>query len=320
MQRPADIQFDVASVMNRGARDHQEDALATDFPMGEEVGFAILSDGMGGHAAGDIASKIVVTEVFSELKLQTGDLGAMRDNISDILHGAVMAANDCVKAHTDGHKEARGMGATLVAPVFFGSHLHWISVGDSPLFLFRDGELTQLNEDHSLAPQIDFMVNKGLMDPEEGKFHPDRNSLTSVLIGGDIERIDCPAEPVEMLDGDLLIVASDGLQFLTNDQIQTVLRHNSELPSADIADLLLEALNNLGDPDQDNVCFSVIRVQQGPRPKRHVVMARQPDEVPVATAVKRRAAPGSMVARWPFRAQAKTMFSSQRGSPRQGDV
>ncbi|NNF23335.1 MAG: serine/threonine-protein phosphatase [Rhodobacteraceae bacterium] len=301
------MQFDVASAINRGRRDYQEDALATDFPLGGEVGFAILSDGMGGHAAGDVASKIVVTEVFSELKLQSGNAAHLADNICQILRGAVRVANECVKAHTDDHSEAAGMGATLVAPVVFGDRLHWISVGDSPLFLFRDGALAQLNEDHSLAPQIDFMVDKGLMDPDEGRFHPDRNSLTSVLIGGDIERIDCPEKPVQLQDGDTLIVASDGLQFLSNEQITTVLKHYGDRSSAEIADLLLEALENLGDPDQDNVSFSVIKVEHSARSARAAVSqidAVEPD-------ASHRKTSGSMVARWPFKG-GKTVFSSAR--------
>ena len=67
MRQSPETRFDVASVLSVGQRDHQEDALASDFPIGADWGFVVLRDGMGGHAAGDVASKIVVTEVFSEL-------------------------------------------------------------------------------------------------------------------------------------------------------------------------------------------------------------------------------------------------------------
>ena len=70
------------------------------------------------------------------------------------------------------------MGATLIALIFHRDRLHWISVGDSPLWLWRDGTLTRLNEDHSLAPQIDWMVEQGQMAPSRPR-HPDRNCLTS---------------------------------------------------------------------------------------------------------------------------------------------
>jgi protein phosphatase len=258
-----DINFDVASVLGVGRRDYQEDALATDFPIGAGFGYAVLADGMGGHAAGDVASKIVVTEVFSELKLQSGNPDIFLQRGPEILNDAALAANGCVKAHTDNNPDASGMGSTLVATVFFQDRMNWISVGDSPLFLFRDGELSQLNEDHSLAPQIDFMVRTGKMDPEVGRNHPDRNCLTSVLIGGEIERIDCPEEPYQLRDGDTLVLASDGLQFLSDEKIQEVLVATQDENAATAAQVLLDTLNQLDDPDQDNVSFTIIRCSYG---------------------------------------------------------
>ncbi len=88
MAKTPEIRFDVASVLNRGCREYQEDAIATDFPQGAEFGYAVLSDGMGGHAAGDVASKIVVTEVFSELKFQSADGERFQRNVRDILRSA----------------------------------------------------------------------------------------------------------------------------------------------------------------------------------------------------------------------------------------
>ncbi len=264
MQRSPDIRFDVASVLGVGRRDHQEDALATDFPLGAGFGYAVLADGMGGHAAGDVASKIVVTEVFSELKLQSGNRDAFLANTAQILADATNAANNCVKAHSDTNPGAQGMGSTLVATVFIQDKMHWISVGDSPLFIFRDGELSQLNEDHSLAPQIDFMVRSGMMDPEVGRTHPDRNCLTSVLIGGEIERVDCPEESYQLQDRDTLILASDGIQFLTDTQIQDILGIMLDENANDTAQALLDAVTALNDPDQDNASFSVIKCHAVP--------------------------------------------------------
>ncbi|MGR3344115.1 MAG: PP2C family protein-serine/threonine phosphatase [Paracoccaceae bacterium] len=261
------IQFDVASAICQGRRKHQEDAIIIDFPLGADLGFAVLADGMGGHLAGDVASKIVVTEVFSELKLQSGNQQAFEDNVADILVEAARAANECVYGHTMTNPETSGMGTTLVAPVFFGDRLFWISIGDSPLFLYRDGVLMQLNEDHSMAPQIDYMVESGVIPAESGKNHPDRNCLTSVLIGSEIARIDCPKDPLELCDGDVLIVASDGLQFLSNGQIEEILNKNSTKNSSDIAEILLANLEELGDPEQDNISFCVIKIRDVNRSK-----------------------------------------------------
>ncbi|MCV6592572.1 MAG: protein phosphatase 2C domain-containing protein [Silicimonas sp.] len=255
-----DIRYDVASVLSRGCRDYQEDAIATDFPLGAEFGYAVLSDGMGGHAAGDVASKIVVTEVFSELKFQTSDIEGLQRNMGRVLKSAAVSANECMAAHASSNPRTAGMGATLVAPVFIRDQLFWISIGDSPLFLLRNGRLRQLNEDHSLGPHIDYMVRSGMMTEDVGRNHPDRNALTSVLIGEPIERIDCPDRPFRLRNGDILIVASDGLQFLTNGQITRTVEEQAAFGSAAIAQALLEGLTEVDDPDQDNVCFSVIRV------------------------------------------------------------
>ncbi len=269
MHKSPDISYDVASVLNRGCRDYQEDAIATDFPMGADFGYAVLSDGMGGHAAGDVASKIVVTEVFSELKFQTSNVDGLVENMGDVLRCAAISANECMAAHASNNPQTAGMGATLVAPVFIQNSLYWISIGDSPLYLMRGGRLRQLNEDHSLGPHIDYMVRSGMMPEEIGRNHPDRNALTSVLIGEPIERIDCPERPFMLKDGDILVVASDGLQFLSNSQITQIVGDNADKGSAEIARLLLEELQELNDPEQDNVCFSVIKVELARQQDNH---------------------------------------------------
>ncbi|CAN0600655.1 unnamed protein product, partial [Ectocarpus sp. 12 AP-2014] len=163
MHETADISYDVSSVLNRGCRDYQEDAIATDFSLGAEFGYAVLSDGMGGHAAGDVASKIVVTEVFSELKFQSSNVSKLAQNMGHVLKSAAISANECMAAHASTNPQTAGMGATLVAPVFIRDSLYWISIGDSPLYLLRNGALRQLNEDHSLGPHIDYMVRSGMM-------------------------------------------------------------------------------------------------------------------------------------------------------------
>ncbi|MGR3290015.1 MAG: PP2C family protein-serine/threonine phosphatase [Paracoccaceae bacterium] len=278
MRPSPEIRYDVASAISQGQRSYQEDAIITDFPLGSEVGFAVLADGMGGHAAGDVASKIVVTEVFSELKLQSGDQFSFEENVCDILLDAALSANECVNGHVNRNPDTAGMGATLVAPVFVRDNLSWISIGDSPLYLYRKGILKQLNEDHSMAPQIDLMVASGMLGAEAGANHPDRNCLTSVLIGDEIPRIDCPKTPIKLHDGDLLVVASDGLQFLSNTQIENALADCSHLSSREISEVLLRTLEKLADPDQDNISFSVIKFKRTSRNENIAQLHVTPDE------------------------------------------
>ncbi len=260
MQQTADIRFDTASALNQGSRDYQEDAVVLDFPIGSENGLIVLSDGMGGHAAGDVASKIVMTEVFSELKFRCTGPDMPDEHVCQILVEAAEAANDCLRDHMRDHPDAEGMGATLLAAIVLGRKLYWISVGDSPLYLFRNGKLRQLNEDHSMGPQIDFMVESGMMDKQVAQNHPDRNCLISVLSGDDIARIDCPDAPMKLRDGDLLVAASDGLQFLNDRQIARVLQSEESETCDSVAQELLDTLDRLDDPHQDNISMGLVRV------------------------------------------------------------
>lgn len=263
MQSQARIGFDIASAVWQGKRETQEDALAVDAPLGTDLGLVVLADGMGGHAAGDVASTIVVTEVFADLKLRSAGFASTPESLTETLQGAAAAANRCVAAHVAANPGTEGMGATLVALVARDNALRWISIGDSPLFLWRDGRLTQLNEDHSLAPQIDYMVQSGQMDAEIGAAHPDRNCLTSVLMGREIERIDCPDTAFALRPDDVVVVASDGLQFLSNAAMTALLSELGPKSSAEIAAVLLNAVAALADPHQDNVAFAVLQGRAG---------------------------------------------------------
>jgi len=251
--------YDVATAISQGKRDYQEDAVVADFAVGVPYGFAVLADGMGGHAAGDVASKIVVTEVFSELKFQSSDRVGLEENFNTTLLDVVNSANLCIDAHVRENPAHKGMGATVVAPVVFEDRLYWISVGDSPLFLARDDKLEQLNADHSMAPQIDLMVSSGQIDQETALNHPDRNALTSVLMGRDIPSIDCAARPTALQVGDIIIAASDGLQYLTDDQIEAVVAGHKRRTASEIARAILRAVETLNDPDQDNTSVVIIK-------------------------------------------------------------
>jgi PPM family protein phosphatase len=274
MPRPSDLEVDAATAISRGRREYQEDAVITDFPIGGDIALAVVADGMGGHAAGDVASKIAVTEVFSELKLQSGDPEAFEARAPQLMREAAEAANGCIASHTRAEAETRGMGATLLAIAILRGRLFWISVGDSPLLLFRDGALAQINEDHSLAPQIDYLVRAGQLTAEEGRYHPDRSCLTSVLCGGKIPHVDCPDKPLILTDRDVVIAATDGIQSLAADEIVAVLK-SAGPSSAEIARALLEAVEARNDPDQDNVTVSVIKVAQSQRHQPAIALARK---------------------------------------------
>ena len=253
--------FDVACALDRGGRDYQEDSLISDFAVGDDCGIVVLADGMGGHSAGDVASKIVVTEVFSELKFHSDLFFDEAEKLPDIMERALYSANNCIRATMNENEASRGMGSTVIAAVLAGNRMFWSSVGDSPLYHFRGGRMTQVNEDHSMAPHIDALAATGAIDPETARTHPDRNSLTSAIAGGRINRVDNRGVALELKAGDILVVSSDGLQFLDDKTIAKTIARNKRRPSADIANALLQAVKGLNEPEQDNISFAVIKVR-----------------------------------------------------------
>lgn len=255
-----DLIYDAATALSQGRRDRQEDAVVADFQSGSDLGFAVLSDGMGGHAGGDLASKIVVTEVFSELKLRSGDPEALSTGMVTILRQAAAGANSCLAQCAQEDPAHKGMGATLLAPVILRRKLYWISVGDSPLFLLRDGRLSRLNADHSMAARLDKMVAAGRLNPERARRHPDRACVTSVLVGRDIPEVDCPSKPLPLRPGDMIVAASDGVMSLDLAALERLLSAHATRPAAQIAQYLLAEVAALGLAEQDNLAFCVIRV------------------------------------------------------------
>ncbi len=258
------IGYDVATALWQGKRPYQEDSLLADFHGGMDRGFAVLADGMGGHAAGDLASRLVVIDAVSHLKFLMHDGAALEKNLKSELTSAIQTANDVLKDRGASDRRLQGMGATFLATVLFEDRLYWASVGDSPLYLWREGELRQLNEDHSMAPIIDQMAKTGELSEEEAANHPDRNALTSVLMGGNLKSMDVPATATVLDPGDVLIQASDGLQYLDEARIVEVLKGMaSGASSRAITDALMQALYDLDDPVQDNTAIMVLQLCEG---------------------------------------------------------
>jgi serine/threonine protein phosphatase PrpC len=275
--------YDTATAATIGRRELQEDAIATHFPAGSGLGCIVLADGMGGHAAGDVASRIVVQEFLEELRTYAEDPPILERDIGVILRHAMNRANGQVALHATSRPDQNGMGATLVAPLIVRNRLYWISVGDSPLYLLRGNRMSRLNQEHSMARRLDRMVTKGLISQTEADQNPDRDCLTSVLFGAVVPEIDCRDHPLDLVDGDILIVASDGLLFIDEPRIAALVYGARDRPSAEISARLLKEIRDRDDPDQDNVCLCVVKVgkpasvaEPAPRP---IVTVRRPVSV-----------------------------------------
>lgn len=254
--------YDVASALWQGRRPYQEDTLLTDFHAGSGHGFAVLADGMGGASAGDLASRLVVIDAASHLKFLMQDAAALERRLSTELKAAIQTANGVIADRGKVDPQLRGMGATFLATVVFADRLYWASVGDSPLLLYREGVVSQLNADHSLGPMIDQMRARGEISAEDAAAHPDRNVLTSALIGDEIKQIDLREAPLVLERGDVVIACSDGLQSLSNDDIARLLQEAGGASSAELCAILLDAVKARDLPHQDNTSLVVIQLRE----------------------------------------------------------
>lgn len=258
--RSSKLRFDMATALSLGERDRQEDCLVADFALGAPIGMAVLADGMGGHHGGEIASALVVSDVFSNLKKWQGPLSKKPGKLPERLRETVLSANDTLLHTMRSKPDLRGMGATVVACVIVSGSLYWVSVGDSLLYLYRDGQLKRLNQDHSMAPRIDAMVAAGQLAAEEGANHPDRNSLTSAITGKDIPHVDCPNVPYAIDEDDVIILASDGLQTLSESEIVDVIERDPHASGPKLAEDLIKAVEAREKPKQDNTSIAVLKV------------------------------------------------------------
>lgn len=251
--------YDIALVADQGKRDTQEDAIAARFFDALDSGYVVVADGMGGHDAGDVASGLVKTTWQAELDGLLENGGCADDQVTENLTQIALRTNDAVAAYLEESDSDLRMGSTLLGVLLRGKHLNWVSVGDSPLYLCRNGFMMQINEDHSMAPMIDAQVSDGTLSEEEARTHPDRNQLTSVIMGAPVPKLDCPDAPVELAKGDVILAASDGLQYLDDDQIQSLAIAHKDNPARDLAVALVQALRAKAHPDQDNITIAVIK-------------------------------------------------------------
>lgn len=216
-----------------------------------------------GHAGGDVASKIVVSEVARLMLEGTSDLAYFEERIEDGLRQTVKIANKAIRTHVQTMPEYEGMGATVVALFVVENKLYWVSVGDSLLFLHRDGQLHRLNAEHSMAAYVDSMAAAGQITHAEAMGRTDRSVLTSALTGDRVPMVDCRAEPVTLAKGDIILVASDGLTTLDPSYVGETVTRFRQTGAQGIAHALGLAIDTLNEPGQDNVSIAVLEALDG---------------------------------------------------------
>ncbi|MHC4821273.1 MAG: PP2C family protein-serine/threonine phosphatase, partial [Planctomycetota bacterium] len=204
-----------------------------------------VSDGMGGHEAGEVASALAVKNLHESLK-ESWSAHPARDAFEELrndLRNSVTKANRAVLEDAHENPSREGMGATLTAGVVFGQSLLVVHVGDSRCYLLRDGVLKCVTQDQSLAEEL---VKRGIVQRDSRAYDARKSVLTRVI--GQKSKLEPDAELVHLARGDRLLFCSDGLYGpVEDDIIQDVLR-SGEDPKSTVSELIAEAKRG-GAPD-----------------------------------------------------------------------
>jgi len=239
-----------------------------------KLGLAILTDGMGGAKAGDVAGQVAAETVLKEVRegidalpsgLEAVDHAENHNRASLILSNALHKANSLILRIAQEQLECSGMGATTTAVLFYDNKLSVCHVGDSRLYLLRDGSLQQITEDHTVIQEL---IKGGLYTKEQAEESINKNIVTrAVGVSGDLK-----VEILEQhtLPGDLYLICSDGLTDLVSDaEIQQLLGINNDL--ARTTESLVDIAKNHG--GNDNISVILIRVLK-PYPARGIFRQR----------------------------------------------
>ena len=237
-------------------RRHNEDAYLLD----AERGLFVVADGMGGHAAGEVASRITV-ESIQEFIASTEDVHesswpfGFNSRVSlegNRLTTSVEKANEKVMRAVQNRPELKGMGTTVVAALFDAERATLVHVGDSRAYLFRRGELKRLTDDHSWVQE---QVNAGILSEDEAKSHPLKNVVTRALGGSAHVSVDLIELPIYR--GDRFLLCSDGLTGMVTDD--EIFQHLGSGPGLEkMVRSLIDVANERG--GVDNITAIVIEV------------------------------------------------------------
>lgn len=242
------VRWEVTSASDVGrVRTHNEDAVRVDAARG----LVLVADGMGGHAAGEVASRLAV-DTTHEALAGAADRGVRGEALEAELTAAVAAAGTAITRRAEAEPGCRGMGTTLLACVLDPAGLFRLAhIGDSRGYLLRDGALQQLTRDHTWVQRE---VDAGRLSAARARRHPLSNVITRAL-GADSH------EPPDLLrgelrPGDLLLLATDGLTgMVDDDDLATLLR---DVPSEALPQALVDAANAQG--GTDNISAALVRV------------------------------------------------------------
>lgn len=222
---------------------NQDYVYTSERPVGNLPNVFIVADGMGGHNAGDYASKFTVETMIQEIE------NSFEVNPEKILAKAIEVANEKLLAVAAEDENLEGMGTTVVAATCMGKYLRVANVGDSRLYVIGE-KITQITRDHSLVEE---MVRMGGIDREAARNHPDKNIITRAV--GATNKVEVDFFNVELSEKDIVLMCSDGLtNMLEDEEIRMIL--NGQRDIVEKAEELVKAANLNG--GKDNIAVVLI--------------------------------------------------------------
>ncbi|HMV13569.1 MAG TPA: Stp1/IreP family PP2C-type Ser/Thr phosphatase [Nitrosomonas sp.] len=245
--------LEIGSLSDTGrCRSVNQDCLGIDGFDSSHNFLAIVADGMGGHQAGDIASRIAVDEIkhhyFVLLKKQSPD---------QALRQAFQEANTAILTRAQQFPEYQRMGTTLVVLSLNKSAAYFASTGDSRLYLIRENAIQQLTRDHTLVAE---MLRKGLLSVEQAKNHPDKHIITHAVGTQEKVFVDTSDLPLLLKYQDCFLLCSDGLYDLVSDA--EMLDYATQYPVQQACQKLVDLANTRG--GYDNISVIIIKILEKP--------------------------------------------------------
>src|SRR5690554_515318 len=242
-----------------GDREEQQDDR-TNVVLSNGYILYVVADGMGGHRAGQLASKTVCAAFRDYFRSHPEIEEPQRS-----LRSALQHANQAIADVLTQQPELKGMGTTVVAVLLHtpSNSFSFISVGDSPLYQFHNGKLKRINANHAYYEQLKEAVQRGEMSAEEAKVHPERHAITSAVMGDVIHKFDL--QNGTLLPNMLLLIASDGLQTLNDDsdgEISAILGDHFGNIETQVS-TLLQAVVAKAKAHQDNTTVVLIKAVEG---------------------------------------------------------
>ncbi len=237
-------------------RKHNEDAFLHD----DALGLYVVADGLGGHAAGEVASEEAVHQVRAWVRRERPRVAALVENPYDtdlqndaeqIIRGAIQSATYLIHSMAEFDDTKAGMGTTISVLMLLGRVAIVGQVGDSRIYLTRDEQIAQITDDHTL---IAAQIREGMITEEEARYAPHRNVITRAV--GSHEYVEVDTRVVETVPGDRFLLCTDGLHgYLESDD--EAMRHLS-LPTADGVKQLIQLANTRG--GKDNITAIIVEV------------------------------------------------------------